>query len=43
MFMDIRLYIQPTYQYDVSIPGLNGVEYSDTSCSTPFAFRNNRY
>ena len=26
------------YQYDVSIPGLNEVEYSDTSCSTPFAF-----
>jgi hypothetical protein len=26
------------YQYDVSIPGLNAVEYSDTSCSTPFVF-----
>ena len=26
------------FQYDVSIPGMNKVEYSDTSCSTPFAF-----
>ena len=25
------------FQYDVSIPGMNKVEYSDTSCSTPFA------
>jgi hypothetical protein len=25
------------FQYDVSIPGLNRIEYSDTSCSTPFA------
>ena len=27
------------FQYDVSIPGLNGVEYSDTSCFIPFAFK----
>jgi hypothetical protein len=26
------------FQFDVSIPGMNKVEYSDTSCSTPFAF-----
>lgn len=26
------------FKYDVSIPGLTNIEYSDTSCSTPFAF-----
>ena len=29
----------PNFQLDITIPGLMTVEYSDTSCSTPFAFQ----
>jgi hypothetical protein len=29
----------PNFQLDITIPGMMTVEYSDTSCSTPFAFQ----
>ena len=35
----IKVIYTPNFQVDITIPGLMTVEYSDTSCSTPFAFK----
>ena len=35
----IKVIYTPNFQVDITIPGLMTVEYSDTSCSTPFAFQ----
>ena len=34
----IKVIYTPNFQVDITIPGLMTVEYSDTSCSTPFTF-----
>ncbi len=38
-FLGGKVIYTPNFQLDFTIPGLIEVEYSDTSCSTPFAFQ----
>ena len=38
-YYNVKVIYTPNFQLDFTIPGLMTVEYSDTSCSTPFAFQ----
>jgi hypothetical protein len=38
-YNNVKVIYTPNFQLDFTIPGLIEVEYSDTSCSTPFTFQ----